>query len=85
MNDDELYKKNYKDISTDVEAFKWCNEVFLKIKDNDILKDKETYKDKELALEHARARPSRMGAVKNEPPTGRRAAIEHTKRKIADE
>ena len=30
-------------------------------------------------------RPGRMGAVKNEPPMGRRAAIEHTKRKNADE
>jgi hypothetical protein len=31
------------------------------------------------------ARPSRMSRVKNEPPMGRRAAIEHTKKKNAEE
>ncbi len=75
---------------TPIEAFWLCAEAFAKMKEKGILKEeKDTVKISDLvedvgSTSASIARPSRMSQVKNEPPMGRRAAVEHTKRKIKD-
>jgi hypothetical protein len=72
---------------TPVEAFQLCAEAFAKMKEQQQLEKPIKVSDiiEDIGSASARiARPSRMSKVKNEPPMGRRAAIEHTKRKIED-
>lgn len=77
---------------TPVEAYQLCAEVFSRMNEkkmNEKKIEQETFKVSDIVEDigstSARiARPSRMSRVKNEPPMGRRAAIEHTKRKIKD-
>ena len=78
---------------TPVEAFRLCAEVFARMKltgeimtetPKDDLKKVSDLVDDIGSTQARIARPSRMSRVKNEPPMGRRAAIEHTKRKNAE-
>lgn len=82
---------------TPIEAFQLCVEAFARMgRDKEIKTEKSkeanmTYEQHLAQKEHlnqiragATTCPPRMIQVKNEPPTGRRAAVEHTKRKIKD-